>query len=245
LAQKRLKQISKTADHVELAYDGIRMMLLTNEILPGRKISYRQLAEKLDMSLTPVIQALKRLEYQGLVRHEPNRGYFTEPMSLQEVQEIYDMREILETSLLPDVMKNLDQEGIHRLRRLVDAVNTAKADNDLNTRIQKDREFHLTLAEISGKRIAVQILHYLFDLLYLKYSGSLLFAATKEVVGAQHQAIFEAVISQELSSAQKAMVDHFRDVKGLALKTLGRLIAGESAENAPQKKRSNLLAQPR
>lgn len=86
----------ETVDHVEVAYDGIRMMLLKNEILPGRKISYRQLAEKLSMSLTPVIQALKRLEYQGLVRHEPNRGYFTEPMSLQEVQEIYEMREVLE-----------------------------------------------------------------------------------------------------------------------------------------------------
>ena len=172
MVEKRSKQGTKTKpDHVELAYDGIRMMLLNNEILPGRKISYRQLAERLGMSLTPVIQALKRLEYQGLVRHEPNRGYFTEPMSLQEVQEIYDMREILESSLLPDIMRNLDQEAIRRLRRLVDAVNSATAANDLHQRIQKDREFHLTLAEISGKRIAVQILRYLFDLLYLKYNN--------------------------------------------------------------------------
>jgi DNA-binding GntR family transcriptional regulator len=224
----RQKAFKEAVDHVEVAYDGIRMMLFNNEILPGRKISYRQLAEKLDMSLTPVIQALKRLEYQGLVRHEPNRGYFTEPMSLQEVQEIYDMREILEISLLPDGMKNLDEAAIRRLRQLVDAVNTANAANDLNQRIRKDREFHLTLAEISGKRIPVQMLRYLFDLLYLKYSGSLLFAAAKDAVGAQHRAIFEAVVSQELSHAQKAMRDHFRDVKGLALKSLGRLIADES-----------------
>lgn len=217
----------ETSDHVGVAYDGIRMMLFTNEILPGRKISYRQLAEKLHMSLTPVIQALKRLEYQGLVRHEPNRGYFTEPLSLQEVQEIYETREILEISLLPDVMKNLDEDAIHRLRQLVQAVKSAKAASDLNRRILKDREFHLTLAEISGKRIPVQMLRHLFDLLYLKYSGSLLFAAAKDAVGAQHLAIFDAVISQELSAAQKAMRDHFRDVKSLAIKALGRIIAGE------------------
>ena len=154
MANKKAKETAKeTVDHVEVAYDGIRMMLLKNEILPGRKISYRQLAEKLNMSLTPVIQALKRLEYQGLVRHEPNRGYFTEPMSLQEVQEIYEMREVLEISLLPDVVKNLDEVAIRRLRHLVDAVNSAKAANDLNRRILKDRDFHLTLAKISGKRI--------------------------------------------------------------------------------------------
>jgi DNA-binding GntR family transcriptional regulator len=67
------------------------------------------------MSLTPVIQALKRLEYQGLVRHEAKRGYFTEPMSLQEVQEIYDMRELLETSLLRDVLRNLNEKAIQDL----------------------------------------------------------------------------------------------------------------------------------
>lgn len=228
MARKKTRgTVGETVDHVEIAYDGIRMMLLNNEILPGRKISYRQLAEKLSMSLTPVIQALKRLEYQGLVRHEPNRGYFTEPLSLQEVQEIYEMREVLEISLLPDIMKNLDETAIRSLQHLTDAVNSASADNDLNRRILKDRDFHLTLAEISGKRIAVQLLRYLFDLLYLKYGASLLFAAAKEAVGAQHHAIFDAVISQELSSAQKAMRDHFRDVKLVALKALGRIIAGE------------------
>lgn len=226
MAKASKRTPAAASDHVELAYEGIRMMLLNNEILPGRKISYRQLAEKLGMSLTPVIQALKRLEYQGLVRHEPNRGYFTEPMSLQEVQEIYEMREILEISLLPDVLRNLDEAAIRGLRDLVDAVNTATTANDLNRRILKDRDFHLMLAQISGKRIPIQMLRYLFDLLYLKYRGSLLFAAAKETVGAQHQAIFDAVISQELSSAQKAMQDHFRDVKSLALKSLGRMIAG-------------------
>ena len=64
------------------------------------------------MSLTP---ALKRLEYQGLVRHEAKRSYFTEPMSLQEVQEIYDMRELLETSLLRDVLRNLNEKAIQDL----------------------------------------------------------------------------------------------------------------------------------
>jgi len=228
LAAKGIKPTAgSTSDHVERAYEGIRMMLFNNRILPGRKISYRQLADELGMSLTPVIQALKRLEHQGLVRHEPNRGYFTEPMSLQEVQEIYDLREILETALLPDVMKNLDEGAIRRLRKMVQAVNTAKAVNDLNQRIVGDRDFHLALAEISGKRIPVQVLRHLFDLLYLKYSGSLLFAAATESVGAQHNAIFDAVISHELNRAQQAMRDHFRDVSALALKSLGRIIAGE------------------
>ena len=91
--------------HTRKAYLGIRNMLFHNEIGPGQKISYRDLAERLGMSQTPVIQALKWLEFQQLVRHEPNRGYYTAPVSLQEVEEIYDLRELIELALLPGTME--------------------------------------------------------------------------------------------------------------------------------------------
>ena len=70
------------------AYLGIRRMFFVNDIHPGQKISYGELAKRLGMSTTPVIQTLKRLDDQGLVRYEPNRGYFTEEISLKEIIEI-------------------------------------------------------------------------------------------------------------------------------------------------------------
>ena len=80
------KKPSADAGHTRKAYQGIRQMLFHNEIVPGQKIAYRDLAERLGMSQTPVIQALKWLEFQGLVRHERHRGYYTEPISIQEVE---------------------------------------------------------------------------------------------------------------------------------------------------------------
>ena len=73
--QKRTGPIPEI-DHTQKAYMGIRRMLFHNEIGPGQKISYRDLAERLKMSSTPVIQAFKQLEFQELVRHEPNHGYY-------------------------------------------------------------------------------------------------------------------------------------------------------------------------
>ena len=70
-----LKEISG-GGHAQKAYAGIRRMLFHNEIVPGQKIGYRDLAERIGMSQTPVIQALKWLEFQGLVRHEPQPGLF-------------------------------------------------------------------------------------------------------------------------------------------------------------------------
>jgi DNA-binding GntR family transcriptional regulator len=70
------------------------------------------------------------------------------------------------------------------------------------------------------------MLRLLFDLLYLKYSASLSFVASERFVGAQHQTIFKALISQDLNDAEDALKSHFDSVKAHVLKSLGQMIAG-------------------
>ena len=225
MATKKAKKRTKgRPDHTDIAYQGIKKMLFENEILPGQKISYRQLAERLQMSPTPVIQALKLIEISGLVRHEPNRGYFTEPISLKEIQEIYDAREIIEISLLPAIMNNLEEDGITKLRDSLEIKPAVNPESELYERLKTDRNFHLTLASLSNHKTQVQILRYLFDLLYLKYSASLLFVASERFVGTQHQTIFDAIVTQNLEDAQEALKSHFSSVKAQALKSLGQMI---------------------
>lgn len=226
--KKKSKSKMGREDHAQMAYLGIRQMLFTGEIVPGQKISYRELAERMDMSLTPVIQALKRFEHQGLVRHEPNRGYFTEPISLQEVEEIYELREVIEVSLLSESLKRLDETHLTRLGGLLNNDETATREVVLNERLRKDREFHLTLAGISGRKIQVQVLEHLFDLLYLKYSGSLIFVASERVVGSQHQAVLEAIATRDVKKARQAMCTHFRVVKKHALESLKQVLASRN-----------------
>ncbi len=223
--KKSEKPEKKEASHTQIAYEGIKELLFTNEISPGQKISYRQLAERLGMSLTPVIQALKHLEFQGIVRYEPNKGYATEPMSMQEVQEIYDLRELIEISLLPDVIANLTEAGIKTLKSLLMAPDGAMNETIPNEQLLRDREFHLTLAILSGRKVQIQMLQHLFDLLYLKYRGSLLFIKAKDPVGSEHQNIFDAVVSHDVDEAVTAMQAHFTKIRSQALKSLGRMIA--------------------
>lgn len=215
----------------QLAYDGIRRMLFHNEIVPGQKISYRELAEKLDMSLTPVIQALKKLEHQGLVHYETNRGYFTAPMSVQEVEEIYELREIIEVSLLPSVLYNLNNAGIGELRELLVDDKWVSQENFLNMKLLKDREFHLAVAAISGRNTQVQMLQYLFDMLYLKYRGSLLFVASEKTVGSLHDDLLAAFESRDLKKSRKAMKKHFRVIKKHALDALKSMMSEKQRLN--------------
>ena len=216
-------------DYTQQAYQGIRRLFFLNEIVPGQKISYRDLAERLKMSQTPVIQALKRLEYQGLVRHEPNRGYYTEPISLKEVTEIYDFRELIEISLLPKTLDRVTDKGLAKLEKALKNHLEAVRDISIKERLMKDMEFHLVLAGLSGCTVQVNTLKSLFDLLYLKYRGNILFVTPMDRVDNEHQIIFDAVAASDLDAATQVLSGHIKNVKKHAILCIEKMVQ-QSAE---------------
>ena len=224
MAANKQKKSSRE-DHTLKAFNGIRRMLFHNEIAPGQKIVYGDLARRLGMSPTPVIQALKWLEFQGIVRREPNRGYFTEPISLKEVREIYEMRELVELSLLPAIIENLDETGIRKLKQALEEHRNASSRVYLNERLLKDMDFHLTLASLSGCTVQQKVLKDLFDLLYLKYRGSILFVNFMDTVDTAHRDIFNAVTRRNSDKAHAVLSAHIKEVKQHVLEGLSRMIA--------------------
>jgi len=204
---------SKKVGHTQKAYQGIRNMLFHNEIVADQKISYRDLSERLGMSQTPVIQALKWLEFQQLVRHEPNRGYYTAPINLKEVSEIYSLRRLIELDLLKTTFKRIDAKGIKRLRLALDAHLKASKELYLYDRLVKDMEYHLVLASLADCDVQLQTLKNLFDLLYLKYGAKFLFSSSMENADAAHLKLYQCIEKGDRKGALKALSTHILDVK--------------------------------
>ena len=200
----------------------IRRMFFVNDINPGQKISYGDLAKRLGMSTTPVIQALKRLEDQGLVRYEPNRGYFTEEISLKEITEIYEFREIIETSLLPKTIARMNKTRLKALKKSLDSHLQAVRDIYLKERLLKDMDFHLKLAHLSGCRIQVKALKSLFDLLYLKYRGNILFLTPMETVDSEHIKLYDLIAASDLDGATEILQKHISNVREHAIASINR-----------------------
>ena len=224
MAKYRGEKDANGLDHSQQAYQGIRRMLYHKELVPGQKIAYRELAEQLQMSPTPIIQALKWLEIQGFVRHEPHRGYHIEPFSLQEVEEIYELRELLELSLLPAAIEHLDEEGIQQLKAALEAHLSAVREFYLKERLFKNMEFHLALAALSRKGTQLRILRNIFDLLFLKYGGNYLPIASLTSVDQEHQEIFNYVVSRDLQGAQQVLSQHISNVKRQVLESLRQML---------------------
>jgi DNA-binding GntR family transcriptional regulator len=223
-ASKPEDRSKKATGHTQRAYEGIRNMLFHSEIVPGQKISYRDLAERLGMSQTPVIQALKWLEFQQLVLHEPHRGYYTAPINLQEVEEIYDLRLLIESNLLQKTIERIDDNGLKRLRSALSAHRKAVKGIYLYDRLLKDMEYHLTLASLSECIVQQQALKNLFDLLYLKYGGKFLFSTSIDSADTDHQDLFEQVENRNLKGARRILARHLRRVKTHVLQRVAHMI---------------------
>ena len=221
---KNGKDLNRHEDHSQKAYQGIRRLLYYKELVPGQKIPYRELAERLNMSPTPIIQALKWLEIEGFVRHEPNRGYYTTPFSLQEVEEIYEVREILEPSLLPETIKRLDKKGVKRLKTSLEAHLSAEREFYLKERLFKNSEFHLTLASLSGRETQIRVLRHVFDLLLLKYGGNYMPIGSRDAMDKGHLRTFECVVSGDVKGATAALSKHICYAKEEVLKVFRRVL---------------------
>jgi DNA-binding GntR family transcriptional regulator len=225
MAQKKSekKEGKQAEDSSHIAYQGIRRMIYTRELVPGQKIAYRDLAEKLHLSPTPIIQALKRLELLSFVSHEPNRGFCMTPFSIKEIEEIYEMRELIEPSLLRATIHNINKEGLGTLKTALHAHQAAERELFLKDRLFKNREFHLTLASLSGRETQIRILENLFDILFLKYSN--LPRTSLTATDQEHQEIYDTVAVRSLDRAQSVLKNHVTNVKVQVLTSVRKLLA--------------------
>jgi DNA-binding GntR family transcriptional regulator len=224
MVQKKSKKEGKQAeDSSQIAYQGIRRMIYTRELVPGQKIAYRDLAEKLHLSPTPIIQALKRLELLSFVSHETNRGFCMTPFSIKEIEEIYEMRELIEPSLVRATIHNISKDGLGKLKAALHEHQAAERELFLKDRLFKNREFHLTLASLSGKETQIRILENLFDILFLKYSN--LPRTSLTATDQEHQEIYDTVAVRSVERAQSVLKNHVTNVKVQVLTSVRKMLA--------------------
>ena len=217
MIQKKKNRNSKGKDLTRKAYNDIRKMIFSNEFKPGQKIPYRRMADGLNMSLTPVVQALKHMEFMGLVRHEQNKGFFVETVTSQEIDEAYILRSILEPKMLAQAIPNLDEQGIKKIKMALDEYLSACRNGSLKLKLVKDIQFHMSMAELSGQSLSILILRHLFDFLYLRFGQELIFSRPSVDSANDNIVIFDAIKSKDIETATRLLKEHIKDMRKNAL----------------------------
>jgi len=206
------------------AYMAIRQMLFYNEIHSGQKIKYKDLATRIGVSMTPVIQALKWLEFTNIVRHETNKGYYVNEVSVKEVTEVYDARLLIEVSLVPQILNNIDNQGIQLLKAAIENYRIAVEEDNYYKRIMTDMKFHMNLASLSECSIQIKMLQELFDVLLLRYSRNLFFLSVTDTSLPEHLKIFQSVENRDETALEASLKFHIGTVRSHIIKGMTRLI---------------------
>jgi DNA-binding GntR family transcriptional regulator len=205
---KLKNQVYKKGIATQEAYEKIKRLISINEFVPGQKLIYNAIAEKLNIGVTPVIQALNRLEASDLVKYVPNKGYFVGEITETDVRQLYQAREALEVSVIPDVIKNINSKKLNEIRLLFEKrKNLRQPRREL---ILEDTLFHLSIVECANNNVIYNLLQYIFEQVYLKYRPEYLSDARLKVCLGEHKVLLDALTKGNVEETIDLVREHIR-----------------------------------
>ena len=200
-------------------YEAVKTLVMNHVIAPGGRVSIDALARDLQVSHTPVREALARLEADGLVVKEPLRGYRTTPLlTTRQFNELFDMRLLIEGWAVRQAAARVTPADKRRLRDEMATCPAAPAGTDYETYksiADHDARFHDLLFALAGNetlRAVWDRTHCHLHLFRLGYAGGLGTRTLKE-----HRAIATAVSAGDAAAAERAMLDHIEASRGRLL----------------------------
>lgn len=149
-----------TAQH---ALDRLRRAIVARELRPGQRVRQEEVAERIGVSIAPVREALRVLEQEGQVTYKPRRGYFVTELRVEDLEEIYELRAVLEGRAARRALPALDQASLERIEIAAkDCRNAAKA-GDVAAELEANRRFHFGLLESPDQVHAMRLIRLLWD----------------------------------------------------------------------------------
>jgi DNA-binding GntR family transcriptional regulator len=152
-APKRQPRRSVLSDEI---YDMIKAMIFDHDIAPGSRVNIDALAVQLEVSQTPIREALARLESDGLIAKEPLRGYSaTDLLTMNQFNDLFQFRLLIEPWAAEEAARKVDDTGITALKAEMQSAKTAlkfKDDYQFQALTEHDARFHTLIAHISGSK---------------------------------------------------------------------------------------------
>jgi DNA-binding GntR family transcriptional regulator len=149
-----------TAQH---ALDALRRMIVAGELRPGKRVLQEDVAELLGVSIAPVREALRVLEQEGQVTYQPRRGYFVTELRIEDLEEIYALRQVLEERAARHALPLLDADALERIElAAADCVRAAEA-GEVARELEANRRFHFGLLESPDRPHTMRVIRQLWD----------------------------------------------------------------------------------
>lgn len=214
----------------------IERMIVAGDLAAGAKLNEVAIAELLGVSRGPVREAFRALEESGLVRLEKNRGVFVRQIAIEEADEIYEMRAVLDAFVGRRLAEIATPAHIRELRQLVDRMEKATARNDVDTYLAANLDFHDRLVELTGNRKLLLTYRRLVNELHLFRRTALAQGGVLPVSTREHREIVDRIAARQPEAAAAALHAHVMASRARMHKTREESSAAPAARRAARNK---------
>lgn len=205
---------SRYRTKVDLALEGIQQAILSGVIQPGARLTMAQLSEELGMSATPIREAIRLLEADGIITNEPHRGATVVDLTADDAEELYHIRaavESLATRLAVPRLTDADLEHLAELHAQMKSALDAR-DEDLLTRA--NASWHLHLYSASGTNYLLKLILRL----WMQSRWGRLWVPERAAQSvSEHEAIYEALLRRDGDAAAQLMFEHIDHARELVV----------------------------
>lgn len=216
-----------------LIVDELRQSILTGEHPAGAQLRQDALAEAYRVSRIPVREALFQLEAEGLVRIVPHKGAVVSELSLAEINDVFDLRGILEPRLLAHSAPLLDAADFERLEQIQARFSGSIAARNVREWGTINAEFHLALysraPQPRSQAIVASLLHTSDRYTRVQLSSS----AAMDAARRQHAELIELCQARKTEKACRFLFDHVEGVRKDLLRVVGRVLAKKAPAKSP------------
>lgn len=189
-------------------YERIRDDITYGRLMPGERLTEKKLSDDYTVSRSPIREALRQLESEGLIRYERNKGMEVVKLSIKQLQEIYDLRALLEGYAVRCSMKQITGKDITFLTSLHKKLINAAQTKDIQAWLQNNSLFHGYFRDKSGNENLSQMIVMLKRRTFNYQNMSLSYASYFETYIEHHAAILEACKKRDVDLAEQSMRQH-------------------------------------
>ena len=215
----------------DVVFKTLRQAILKGELEPGERLMEIQLAERLGVSRTPIREAIRKLELEGLVLMIPRRGAEVAKISEKNLRDVLEVRRSLEELAIDLACQRIQEEELETLREAQKEFSAAVAAGDAMEIAQTDEKFHEIIYSGTGNQKLMQILSNLREQMYRYRLEYIKDANKRQILLVEHEQILKALSLRHVQEAKLAVREHIDNQEITVLKNLK-----EQEENDVQRK---------
>lgn len=206
----------------DVVFQTLRKAILKGELKPGERLMEIQLANKLGVSRTPVREAIRKLELEGLVLMMPRRGAVVAEITVQDLEDVLEVRTALEALAVRKACLLITDEELRNLKKAANEFKRCLEEENVLACVEADIAFHEIIYGAAHNLRLQQMLQHLREQMYRYRLEYLKDRRTYRQLAEEHDAIRRALKKHDVAKAAGAMRDHIVNQKDFMVESLTR-----------------------